>query len=171
MRNEHWLRFTWQLGDLSESLPHLPKGYDISRATAEDGEELRQMVLRAFVLDPAWNAAIHEVTPLVNGWLDRGFASTDAVVLALRHGSRIIGASVVLNDNDSNLAPGPCVLLEYRNRGFGTRLLAHALAAVRDSGSPIATAVTKSESPAARFLYTKFNGIAVEHDFAPLKAA
>lgn len=171
MRHEHWVRFTWQLAGFPASLPHVPKGYEIRPAALEDAEELRQMVMRSFVLDPAWNAAIHEVTPLVNGWLDRAFGSDDAVVLALRHGTRIIGASVVLNDNDSNLAPGPCVLLEYRNRGFGTRMLAHSLALLREKDAAEATAITKSESPAARFLYPKFDSIAVEHDFAPLKAA
>jgi GNAT superfamily N-acetyltransferase len=171
MRYEHWVRFTWQLNATPTALSPTPRGYNITRASSADAEELRKAVARAFVLDPAWNAAIHHVIPMVNGWLDRAFQGAEAIVLALRHGTRIIGATAVLPDSESNLAPGPCVLLEYRSRGFGTHLLAHALAALREGGLPTASAIAQSGSPAARFLYRKFDGVAADHEVTPLKAA
>jgi GNAT superfamily N-acetyltransferase len=171
MRHEHWVRFTWELADLPATLPQVPKGYDLRPAQKEDAEELSKMVLRSFVLDAAWNAAIHELTSLVSYWLDRAFRDEHTTVLALRHGNRIIGAAAVSIDTESNLAPGPCVLLEYRNRGFGNLLLAHALDVVRSGGSPIATAVTKDGAPVARFLYPKFGGSSIEHNIVALEAA
>ena len=44
--------------------------------------------------------------------------------LVITHGQRIIAASAICTDADaeSNLISGPCVLVEYCNRGLGTAL-------------------------------------------------
>jgi len=70
-------------------------------------------------------------------WLDRARSPRQACTfLALRHGSRIIGASVISTEAeaDMHLIPGPCISMEYRNRGFGTRLLEAALSRLREAG-------------------------------------
>ena len=57
-----------------------------------------------------------------------------------------------------NLFPGPCILMDYRNRGLSTLLLSSALHDLRDAGMTRACAGTRESSPATRFLYPKFGG-------------
>lgn len=173
MKLDQWLRFTWDVTKLAGAETALPEHYEISRATADDEKEVRKVISSSFTLDPTWNATINEIAPTVDSWLDRAFANTETVLLALRHGSRIIGASAVAPDAgaDVNLAPGPCLLIEYRNRGFGTHLLAHSLAMLRDAGVREATALAMENSPAAKFLYSKFNSTVAPFSFTPLLAA
>lgn len=170
MKLDQWLRFTWDLATFPSEMAALPEHYVIERAQAEDEKQVRSAISTAFTLDPAWNAAAHNIEQTVEMWLDRAFEQTNTMPLALRHGSRVIGASIVSlsDENGYHLAPGPCILVEYRNRGFGTHLLAHSLATLRDSGIRHAIGIAKEGSPAAKFLYPKFNGVAAPHDFQPV---
>lgn len=172
MKLDQWLRFTWDLASFPSEMAPLPEHYAITRAEPEDEKQVRAAISTAFTLDPAWNAAAHNIEHTVEMWLARAFEEPNTILLVLRHGSRVIGASIVslADGSEYHLAPGPCILVEYRNRGFGTHLLAHSLATLRDSGVRHATAITKDGSPAAKFLYPKFNGVGVPHDFAPLAA-
>ncbi|MFL6538484.1 MAG: GNAT family N-acetyltransferase [Chthoniobacterales bacterium] len=173
MKLDQWLRFTWELATFPTEMPPLPEHYEINRAEPDVEKHVRSAISTAFTLDPAWNGAAHNIEQTVDMWLDRAFAEQNTALLVLRHGSRIIGASVVslAEDSDFRLAPGPCILVEYRNRGFGTHLLAHSLGTLRDAGIRHGTAITKEGSPAAKFLYPKFNGLAAPCDFQPLAAA
>jgi hypothetical protein len=173
MKLDHWLRFTWDLTRLAGIEAALPEHYEISRVTADDEKEARRVISSSFVLDAAWNGAIHEITEAVESWLDGAFEAGEKLVFALRHGTRIIGATAVSlsPDAETNLAPGPCVLIEYRNRGFGTHLLLHSLATLHDAGLPQATAIAKESSPAAKFLYTKFHSTVAPRDETPVLAA
>jgi ribosomal protein S18 acetylase RimI-like enzyme len=63
------------------------------------------------------------------------------------------------------------MLVEYRNRGFGTRLLEHSLQTLRDAGLSRAIAITRGSAPVAKFLYPKYHGIALPAEVAPLLAA
>jgi ribosomal protein S18 acetylase RimI-like enzyme len=155
-----WIRFSWDLRRFPDVEIELPAHYRIAPAKKEDEKELRKVVSSTFFLDPVWNPAIAETMQTVQSWLDVAFASEQSVCLALRHGLRIIGASVLRVDPDASnhLAPGPCVLMEYRNRGFGTRLLESSLKMLRNAGVQRAVTVTKPSTPAARFLYQKFDG-------------
>ncbi len=173
MKFTNWMRFTWDLTNLPPLTVNLPEHYEILSATAEDETELRKVIASSFLLDPTWNSALHEVMQTIEPWLDRAFASEDVARLALRHGSRIIGASIMCVDSesDSHLAPGPCVLMEYRNRGFGARLLERSLTTLRDAGLSRAAGVAKENAPVTKFLYTKFNSVAAPHEFSPLLAA
>ena len=173
MTLDSWLRFTWDVTRLAAIERPLPTHYRISRATAEDEKEIRKVISSSFVLDPTWNAVLHDVSDAVEQRLEDAFSAAEKVVLALRHGTRIIGATVVAlsNETDLHLAPGPCLLIEYRNRGFGTHLLEHALATIRDAGVMRATGVAKQGSPAAKFLYTKFQSISAPYQFVQLAAA
>jgi ribosomal protein S18 acetylase RimI-like enzyme len=172
MRLINWVQFTWDLSALTASAPDLPEHYQIEAATPDDEKELRRVVTASFALDPDWNTTMQEVLQTVDGWLRDTVEKSIDGCLVLRHGTRIIGASVLSLDPNAthHLAPGPCVLMEYRNRGFGTHLLSRSLATLRDNGLPRAVAVAKENSPVTKFLYTKFNGTASAHDASPLAA-
>jgi hypothetical protein len=64
------------------------------------------------------------------------FNSESASWLALQHGARIVGGTLLMTDPDApaQLVPGPCILMEYRNRGLGSLLLCSALRHLRDGG-------------------------------------
>jgi N-acetylglutamate synthase-like GNAT family acetyltransferase len=173
MKLSNWIRFTWDLTQLPAFETDLPQHYEIGPATAGDEMELRKIISTSFVLDPMWSPDLQEVTEKIEAWLERAFASSDCTFLALRHGTRIIGASVLSMqaDADMHLIPGPCVSMEYRNRGFGTRLLEKALMRLREAGLSQAAGVAKENVPASKFLYPKFNATSAPHHFTPLVPA
>jgi ribosomal protein S18 acetylase RimI-like enzyme len=151
----------------------LPEHYEITPATTEDEAELRKIISTSFVLDPAWNPATQEVMEAIELWLQRAFVSPTADCLALRHELRIIGAAVISRSAQAefHLSPGPCVSMEYRNRGFGTRLLEQSLNRLREAGLREAVGIAHENAPAAKFLYTKFNSTLSPHDSTSLVAA
>jgi ribosomal protein S18 acetylase RimI-like enzyme len=173
MKYSSWVRFQWDLSAFPAASSPLPPRYQIAPAAEHDSAELRKLFSRAFTLDSTWNAAVDEVLATVHTWLDCAFASRASICLALRHGTRIIGASVVVGEPeaDNHLTPGPCILVEYRNRGFGTHLLRNSLRLLREQSFSRAVAVTRQNSIVARYLYPKFGGIAVPIDFPNLLAA
>ena len=173
MNWSNWIRFRWDLTQLPNFEAALPEHYEIGPASAEDETELRKIISSSFVLDPTWNAATQEVMEAVDSWLNRAFTSPTTTCLALRHGLRIIGAAVVSQSPDAeiHLAPGPCVSMEYRNRGFGTRLLEHSLTRLRDSGLEEAVGIAHESAPASKFLYPKFNGTSSPYDPPTVAAA
>jgi GNAT superfamily N-acetyltransferase len=173
MKHVSWVRFQWDLSAFPASDSPLPARYQIAPAVDHDAAELHTLFSRAFMLDSSWNAAVDEVLATVQRWVERAFASRTSVCLALRHGTRIIGASVVVADAeaDNHLTPGPCILVEYRNRGFGTHLLRSSLRLLREQSFSRAVAITRQNSIVARYLYPKFGGVAVPVDFHNLLAA
>jgi GNAT superfamily N-acetyltransferase len=158
----NWVRFNWDLTTLPKTPEELPAHYQIAPAAKDDEMGVRKVFSSSFLLDPVWNSAIGEVMQKIQAELDRVFAG-EGTCLALRHGSRIIGAAVVWNDpaREDQLSPGPCILMEYRNRSFGVRLLERSLFWLRDAGLKRAGAVALDYAPAARFLYPRFGGTAV----------
>jgi GNAT superfamily N-acetyltransferase len=173
MNLSNWIRFRWDLTQLPSFANELPEHYEIGSATADDEKELRKIISSSFVLDPAWSPAMQEVMERLEVWLERAFsASTTCQCLALRHGLRIIGAAIICPEAeaDVHLVPGPCISTEYRNRGFGTRLLEQSLTRLREAGLQEASGVAKENAPATKFLYPKFNSTALPHDFTPLVA-
>ena len=174
MQLVHWVRFTWDLDKLPPPSAALPEHYHFAAATPADENELRAVITRSFAHDTSWGDAIHEVNAMIDHWLECAFApERGAVRLALRHGVRMIGAAILIPDHvaQNHLSPGPCVLLEYRNRGLGTALLAESLRQLREAGLSRVVGFAKSDAPVAKFLYPKFNGTATPHDTTPLLAA
>ena len=173
MNWSNWIQFRWDLTKLPTFEATLPEHYEIGPATAEDEAELRKIISTSFILDPTWNAATQEVMEAIDLWLEKAFASPTTTCLALRHGARIIGAAVVVHNSaaDINLSPGPCVSLEYRNRGFGTRLLEKSLTKLRDAGLKEAVGIAHENAPVTKFLYPKFNGTPSPYDPTPVLAA
>ncbi|MDQ6833262.1 MAG: GNAT family N-acetyltransferase [Chloroflexota bacterium] len=170
----NWIQFTWDLNALPLRQPELPEHYQISRAMPEDEPELRKVISSSFSLDPAWNASMQEIAGAIDSWLERAAAPEgNTVCLALRHGLRIIGATVLTlaDEAENHLAPGPCILVEYRNRGYGTRLLEASLRTLQEAGLHVARGIAQEHSPATKFLYPKFNSTLSNLEVSPLVAA
>ncbi|HEX3817615.1 MAG TPA: hypothetical protein VHW03_04940 [Chthoniobacterales bacterium] len=173
MKLAQWVRFSWDLEKLSPSAITLPEHYRIGLAPATDAKELRAVIARSFANDNSWGDAIHEVNAMIDGWLERVFQEENgALCLALRHGLRIIGASILIPDaaEENNLAPGPCVLMEYRNRGLGSALLGESLCQLGAAGLTRVAARARENTLVAKFLYPKFEGTRTENN-TPLLAA
>jgi hypothetical protein len=168
-----WVRFKWDLLRLTVATSQLPTHYQIAYATDEDDVGVRKVFSSSFMLDPAWNPAVREIMRTVDSWLDRALVSDLSACLVLRHGQRIIGASVLSFDPEAenHLAPGPSILMEYRNRGFGTRLFERSLNSLREAGLVRACGIARENAPVARFLYPKFGGVAEPANLVPLLAA
>ena len=173
MKLVQWVRFTWELDKLPTLGAALPAHYFLTVANRADEKELRAVIGRSFIQDASWGDAIHEVNSMLDGWLERAFElEKSGICLALRHGLRMIGASILLPDPaaGNHLTPGPCVLMEYRNRGLGTALLVESLRQLRAAGLSRAVALTKNNAPVAKFLYPKFNGVVTPADTPVLVA-
>ena len=157
-----WVQFTWDLADIADRSAELPKHYTITPAGAADEMALRKVLSTSFLLDPAWNPAVGQVMQTIQGRIDAALATESQTFLALRHGARIIGAALLQLDPalGENLAIGPAIYSEYRNRGFGTLLLNASLVWLRDAGVTRATAIAPDYVPVTRFLYPKFGSSA-----------
>lgn len=173
MKLIEWVRFSWDFANLPPLDLELPQHYRIGPTTTEDETAVQQVISRCFRLDPVWSPALHETLRTIESWVGRALQSDRHICLALRHGSRIIGASVLSLDpeSDNHLSPGPCVSMEYRNRGFGSRLLEHSFNALGQAGVTRAYALTRRTTSVARFLYPKFHGVSAPLDHTPLLAA
>ena len=173
MKQLNWVQFVWNLAALPQTGTELPEHYEISQATQEDESELRKAIASSFSLDPSWNSALPEIIETIDAWLDHAWEPTARACLVLRHGVRIIGATVLRLEPEAanHFSPGPCILVEYRNRGFGTCLLEHSLRVLRDTGFKSARAVATENSPVTKFLYPKFESTATPHESSPLLAA
>lgn len=160
MKKTGWVNFVWDLA--GNELPAIttPRQYRLNLVEAVEREQLQGVIEKSFALDPGWNAALHMIDAQVKTSIAVAFDSESASWLALQHGARIVGGTLLTTDPaaPTQFVPGPCILMEYRNRGLGILLLWSALRHLRDFGMTRACAKTRENSPAARFLYPKFGG-------------
>jgi hypothetical protein len=168
-----WVRFTWDLKKLPPLTAELPEHYHIGPATDDDERALRKVFSSSFMLDPIWNPAIGPIMQIVDDWLDQAIGADLSMCLVLRHGQRIIGASILSFDPGAtnHLAPGPSILMEYRSRGLGTSLFERSLHTLREAGLVRASGIARENAPVARFLYPKFGGVTEPLDLTALLAA
>lgn len=169
MKLVRWKRFTWDLAKLPTPAPPLVDRYGIRPAFPEDREALLTVVTTAFTLDSAWADTMATVREWLIAYINSAFEKEASPAVVITHGQRIIAASAISTDSeaDTNLLSGPCVSMEYRNRGLGTALLYHTLVHLRQAGLAKATGVTKSNVPVAKFVYPKFGSTEVDHEFEP----
>lgn len=159
-----WVRFTWELDRLPVEPVPLASRYAVRPAARAERDAVWKVVSDSLALDPSWNPTFGELRPLLRAYVDEAFdvqqQQFDASCLALTHGARVIGVSVFTTEPDAenHLLSGPCVFIEYRNRGLGTCLLDRTLRELRDAGLTRAHGVTKPGAPAARFVYPKLAG-------------
>jgi predicted N-acetyltransferase YhbS len=172
MKLVHWTRFSWDLARLPEIELGLDSHYHIRAATRDEEKTVRNVIFSAFSLDMDWADTLKRLRQRFEDNIDEAFAhktNKEVHCIVLTHGSRIIGASVlnVSSDAENHLISGPSILNEYRNRGLGSALLYRSLLALREAGVVQALAVTKSNVPAAKFIYTKFNSVNAPYDLEP----
>lgn len=162
MTKDNWLRFIWDL----KSLPNQQdsgdaKGkYSVRRALRKEHDVVQRVMEASFRLDSDWGLYNQEIERKLERILENAFRSKSPDCIALVDGSRIVGVSLFdLSENTaSHLATGPCILIEYRSRGFGSRLLRESLAFLKEQGLETACGITPADSVAARYVYPKCNG-------------
>ena len=98
MKISRWVNFVWNLS--VEKLPVLstPKHFRLGVAEGEDHQQLRNVIEKSFTLDPSWNPTLHMVGALVRNSVDRTINAEAGVWLALRHGTRVIGGTLITVD-------------------------------------------------------------------------
>ncbi len=168
MKFVRWKRFTWELTKLPPLDHPLPDAYLVRPAGRDEGKTVAHMIFTALTLDPAWCDTLEIFRERLAGQIEQAFARETAPALVIMHGQRIIAASVVSTDagSDSHLVSGPCVYGEYCSRGLGTALLHQTLELLRDSGLERATAVTRDNAIAGKFVYPKFGSTSADCDLA-----
>jgi len=170
MKLVRWSRFTWDLAKLPEEGAPLAAQYRIRPATKEEEKFVRAVISSAFALDMNWSDTLKLMREWLEAELDEVFERKVVPCLVVTHGLRIIGASPLdLNkEAECHFVSGPCILNEYRNRGIGSELLYQSLLALREAGFEKARAITKSNVPVAKFVYTKFNSVGEPFEFEPV---
>jgi ribosomal protein S18 acetylase RimI-like enzyme len=169
MRLTAWVQFTWNLKKLTAEAPKLASRYTVEAATLDDRNLLLAAVTRSMSMEPAWSDDLAARVRLAEEIVQTGFPAGEVSFVAIKHGSRIIGASAIRDSGDkvSNLPLGVCVLNEYRCRGLGTYLLHESLRRLKERGLEEARLVTRKGLTADRFLYPKFGGERVILDGVP----
>lgn len=166
-----WIGYTWQTADL----PALDAGNpgDIIRpAVREEAEEVLQVLISSISMESGWNNALAGVDSFLRGAIARLFNEGDPLCLVIAKGRRFVAASLLDPDPSApfHLVSGPSVLMEYRNRGIGTRLLHASLCALRDRGISTVNGITRANTASCRYVYPKFHGVAEVLQFAPLSS-
>jgi hypothetical protein len=160
MKLTNWLRFVWDVRTFEAPKPDLPAHYVVRRAARSEEEVVRKAIFSAFSLDSDWSDSLNRMWPVLNESIETCFKAKEPTCLVLTHGTRIIGASLLSTDPEAayQVVSGPCILVEYRNRGLGTVMLAASLSFLREAGLETACGITKKSIPAAKFVYHKFGG-------------
>ena len=163
MKIFHWSRFSWSADTLGDQTPgKSPVNCVIRPAAKRELDAVQLVIEHSFTLDTDWAETYKRFRLSLADLVTRAFEETDPSCLVLAHGNRIVGASVYSLDPDleNHLVSGPCILLEYRNRGLGSETLWRTLQTLRQAGLKKMYGVTRKTVPAAKFVYPKFNGVA-----------
>jgi N-acetylglutamate synthase-like GNAT family acetyltransferase len=146
--------------------------YHIRPVTRDEEKTVRAVIASSFALDMNWSDTLKTMKDWLEARLDEVFEHKVVPCLVVTHGTRVIGASPLDPNREAecHLVSGPCILNEYRNRGIGTELLFQSLNALREAGFEKARAITKSNVPVAKFVYTKFNSVSEPWEFEPVLA-
>lgn len=173
MKLVRWKRFTWNLSNLPTPAPAFADRYSLRPAHREDIEVVRNVTFSAFALDVAWGNALATVRDWLEQQIVLAFERESTPALVVLHGQRIIAASTLTTEvaAETHLISGPCVLMEYHNRGLGSALLYYSLKQLKNSGLEEVSGVTKENVSVAKFLYPKFGSSQVAYDFEPGLAA
>ena len=162
MKIFHWSRFSWSADTLGEQLPGKSSVNCMIRPAAKrDLDAVQSVIENSFTLDTDWAETYKRFRTSLADLVTLAFEEPNVGCLVLAHGSRIIGASVYSLDPaaENHLTSGPCILLEYRNRGLGSETLWRTLQEMRHAGLKTMHGVTRKTVPAAKFVYSKFGGI------------
>lgn len=169
MKLVRWTRFTWDLSNLPPLTNVLDSRYLLRAATTDEEQSVTRTITTSFSLDSDWSDHYTSFRDRLQQQVHQAFEREAVPALVICHGSRIIGASALSTevDADSHLLPGPCVLVEYRNRGIGTALLYHSLAQLAKGGLKRAHGISKENVPATKFIYPKYGSTQAPCEFEP----
>jgi hypothetical protein len=169
MKLVRWKRFTWDLTKLPPLENPLPANFAFREAPREESKAVINTVMTAFTLDSEWSDVLNSFRDRLEMQLDLAFQRESLPAIVITHGTRIIAASVLSTeiDGESNLVSGPCVLTEYGNRGMGSALLHQSLRVLRKAGLDHASAITKENATACKFVYRKYGSTNLTHDYEP----
>ncbi len=158
MKMVRWTRFTWNLATLSPIAKALDKCYIIRVAAREEEQVVANAIMRAFSMDSDWAADHVLFRDRLQLQVHQAFERETVPALVILHGVRIVAASALTAEveAESNLLSGPCVLAEYCNRGLGSALLHESLVQLAHAGLSRAHGVSKDNTLASRFVYSKF---------------
>ena len=164
-----WKRFTWNL----EKTP--PRGeaslpsFLIKGASREDERVTADVILNALALDYGWGDVLRGFRASIESQLGPAFHLQPVPAIVVRHGQRIIAASLLTTEPDAetHLLSGPCVLSEYRNRGIGSALLLESLHFLHNAGLTTASGITRESSTAEKFVYRKFGSVSAACEYEP----
>ncbi|MGH8047226.1 MAG: GNAT family N-acetyltransferase [Chthoniobacterales bacterium] len=157
-----WQRFRWDLDKgLDASRPVMPP-FIFRAAEKADLDAVLKVVSSALLMERAWTGTATEFSHELDARCERAFENENPPCVVVQHGARVIGASVLDSEPaaTAHLITGPCILHEYRSRGFGSALLQQSLERLYCDGLRHALALVRVNSTAARFVYPKFGGTA-----------
>jgi predicted N-acetyltransferase YhbS len=167
MKIFHWIRYCWNADMLGEPTPgKLPVNCVVRPAAHRDLDAVQLVIEDSFTLDTDWAESYKRFRAGLAEQIEQAFDQSEAGCLVLAHGARIIGVSVYSLDPaaENHLISGPCILLEYRNRGLGSDTLWRTLQALRQAGLKTIYGVTRKTVPASKFVYPKFGGVAEPYE-------
>lgn len=152
-------RYSWKLSDVAPGEAPIPKPFVLRAAGEHDVEDALRVVQASYNLDPDWSGCAKHINEVVLPGV-REIFDGDPTCLFLQHGNRVIAASVYdpEPENGIHLVTGPCVFIEYRNRGIGGALLHATLQALRERGVGEAVGRMRPGTSSAKYLCTKFGG-------------
>jgi ribosomal protein S18 acetylase RimI-like enzyme len=118
--------------------------------------------MHSLSMDPAWNDSVMKVDLYLREAVSRIFSQEEPLCLVMPKGNRFVAASLLdpSAEDFGHLVSGPAVLVEYRNRGIGSRLLHASLLALKERGLDVASGVTRVNTIASRYVYPKYGGVA-----------
>ncbi len=170
---DNWKTFRWRLADLPATEPSLDP-FTIRGAEPDEASVVARTILTAFSQDLGWSEDSRVYLEGLEAKCATAFSVDPALCIVIQHGARIIAASLLsaAPDAANHLLTGPSVLHEYRSRGIGSVLLQASLSRLRDEGLEVARGLIPTVSPAARFVYPKFGGVAesLRVESAPIAA-
>jgi N-acetylglutamate synthase-like GNAT family acetyltransferase len=165
MKSIGWSRFSWEAKDLPETSRYIiTETYSLRAASRQERALLHQVISSCFAQESCWNDVASKLMPRLQQEVEDKFVHhREGDCLVITHGNRVIAASVVdtSRSSDNHLVTGPCITAEYRNRGFGALLLKESLLLAAQGGAEVLFGITRTNSPAARFVYPKYGGVSI----------
>ena len=138
MKSTGWSRFSWDPKDLPETSRYIiTETYSLRTASRQEKSLIHQVINSCFAQEACWNVVASKLMPRLQQEVEDKFAHhREGDCLVITHGNRVIAASIVDTSagSDNHLITGPCITVEYRNRGFGALLLKESLLLAAQGG-------------------------------------
>src|SRR5271170_2305353 len=95
MRLSTWIQFTWNLKTLPAETAKLASRYTVEMASLDDRPLLLAALTRSLSMEPAWSDDLAARVKLTEEIIETGFPAGEVTFVAVKHGSRIIGAAAI----------------------------------------------------------------------------